>query len=504
MFYERDKSDIAELGISLENIKQQYHTFKTGFPDLRVIRHASIKDGISRFSIKESVFYKTFLKNKIKEGISISKFVPASGAGSRMFEFLFRFLTESNSSIDTVDIDDFPGLRMFFENIKRFAFYEKLKNTYSSIHHKDINPQSVEDYVKIIKVLLLKDGGLGYGYFPKGLIPFYKYEMREITPIEDHLIEGANYATDARGVSKIIFTVSPNHLNSFRSSIDSLRNYYEPIFKIKYDITFSTQKESTNTICVDEKDMILRDPEGRIVFRPSGHGALLENLNDIDSDIIYIKNIDNLPRNSAKLISFKWKKILGGLLLFLQEKAHYYLNALDSHSVSDDIIDDIANFLEKKLYVQINKESLSYDDRKDLFRKKLNRPIRVCGMIKQSKQVGGGPFWVEHEDGSSSLQILEDPQIVNVNKKITKQSSYFNPVDIVCGIKDYKKKPFNLKYYRNSSMGFIVKKSKDGIPLRALELPGLWNGSMYDWNTVFVEVPEETFNPTKTISDLIQ
>ena len=283
---------------------------------------------------------------------------------------------------------------------------------------------------------------------------------------------------------------------------------YEKLFNVKYNVTFSLQKSSTDTIAVDENYLPFRTQSGSILFRPGGHGALIENLNELDGDIVFIKNIDNVVQDNYKGDIVTYKQLLAGTLVQVQQKIFNYLELLDNGILNNVQIGEIISFLEDVLCIKNPNINLLDGDALLLYlRKKLNRPIRVCGMVKNVGEPGGGPFWAYNNDGTISLQILESSQIDKHNKSYIQMFSsgtYFNPVDIVCGIKDYKGKRFNLIDYVDPNTGFISSKSKDGRSLKALELPGLWNGAMSDWNTMFVEVPLTTFNPVKTVNDLLK
>jgi hypothetical protein len=353
---------------------------------------------------------------------------------------------------------------------------------------------------------LIGEKGLNYGNLPKGLIKFHKYGKIARTPVEEHMVEGADYAKYQDGKINIHFTVSPEHDEKFRSHVERMTSCYENHLDGQYYLSYSEQNPATDTVAVDHDNQPFRTSDGSILFRPAGHGALLENLNELDADIIFIKNIDNVVPDRLKEPTALYKKVIGGVLLHYQQKIFSYLSLFEKEEeLSPSLMEEIDEFLEKEIGVE--KSEGSEMDAKEYYIKKLNRPIRVCGMVKNEGEPGGGPFWARSQDGTVSLQIAESAQVDMNNeeqKKILNSSTHFNPVDLVIGTRDYKGHKFDLKKFVDPMTGFISKKSQEGRELKALELPGLWNGSMSDWNTFFVEVPIETFNPVKIINDLLR
>ena len=356
---------------------------------------------------------------------------------------------------------------------------------------------------------LLNPEGLNFGQLPKGLLLFHLYADDTVrTPLEEHLVEGALYAQDEDKNVHVHFTVSPEHRELFMAKVASVVARYEAEFGVKYDITFSEQKASTDTIAADKDNNPFRDTDGSLVFRPGGHGALIENLNDLDADVVFIKNIDNVVPDRLKDDTVTYKKLLAGVLVSLQAQAFAYLRRLDEGSCTDEELQEMVDFLQNKLCCQHPAiETLKGDILVTYLKKKLNRPMRVCGMVQNVGEPGGGPFLAYNADGTVSLQILESSQIDMdnpVKKAMFLEGTHFNPVDLVCAIKDYKGEKFDLPTFVDKSTGFISSKSTGGRSLKALELPGLWNGAMSDWNTIFVEVPLTTFNPVKTVNDLLR
>ncbi|RFS16386.1 DUF4301 family protein [Emticicia sp. C21] len=488
MFIEKDLDKIKVRGANLETIQQQIENFKKGFPYLNVIKAATIGDGIIALSDSQAGKYAKYFDSRAPK-LKLLKFVPASGAATRMFKSLF-------SAKDEGKLD--KSVNEFLERLKDFAFYDTLV--------KAIGAES-GDYQTVLEYLLT-DKGLDYGSLPKGLLHFHKYGKTARTPVEEHLVEGAKYA-NSNGKVKLHFTVSPEHRKKFKTLIDSVLPKYEAKYKVKYSISFSEQKPSTDTIAVNMDNTPFRTGSEDLLFRPAGHGALLENLNEQEADIIFIKNVDNVVPDRLKSKTILYKKALAGLLLDYQEKIFSYLKKLYSEEVDEKLLKEILNFLETKLCTLPPEGfgSYSVDAKMDYCKRKLNRPIRLCGMVKNVGEPGGGPFWAKDPDSSVSLQVVESAQIDLGNaqqKEIFDKATHFNPVDLICSVKDYKGNKFNLLNYRDPQTGFITQKSQSGKDLKAQELPGLWNGAMSDWNTLFVEVPLITFNPVKTVNDLLR
>jgi hypothetical protein len=336
---------------------------------------------------------------------------------------------------------------------------------------------------------------------------FHSYPEGNRTPAGEHLTEGTYYAKDQNGNVNVHFTVSEEHKPLFKALIAARQSAYGQKLGAKFHTSFSVQKPSTDTIAVDMNNQPFREDDGTLLFRPGGHGALIENLNDIDSDVIFIKNIDNVVPDRLKEGEAHYKNLLAGVLAEMQQRAFYYLEKLDSENVTSEDLTKMLAFTENELCISHSETFSSDDELKTYLRTKLNRPFRVCGMVKNVGEPGGGPFIVKNPDGTTSPQILESSQIDTNDEKAMnafKNGSHFNPVDLVCGVKNYKGEKFDLTKFIDKNTGFISCKSKGGKALKALELPGLWNGAMSDWNTIFVEVPVSTFNPVKTVNDLLR
>ncbi|WP_460545871.1 DUF4301 family protein, partial [Echinicola sediminis] len=460
-----------------------------------------IGNGITTLSAQEIEGFLESYGQKTAEK-EIVKFVPASGAATRMFRDLFSYLESDDQSITK-----HPFVQKFISNLKSFAFFKDLSEVLSEAGMDIEDLLRKEDYPTII-TYLLQDKGLGYGNLPKGLLKFHRYDEGCRTPVYEHFIEGIQYSLGKNNTVRLHFTVSPEHQDKFADKVDYLITVLKERFQVNFEVGFSQQKKSTDTIAVNLDNTPFTLENGEFLFRPAGHGALLENLNEIDADIIFIKNIDNVVPDHLKETTRRYKIAIGSLLLDVQTEVFYLLAQLESSS-DTQLIHKAVALLENKLGFKVPADfgELSIEDQTKYLYSKLNRPIRVCGMVENTGEPGGGPFWVKEKDGALSLQIGETAQLDMNNPEhvnILKNSSHFNPTDLVCGVKNFKGEKFDLLEFRDPDTGFITAKSQNGKELKAQELPGLWNGSMAGWNTIFVEVPLETFNPVKTINDLLR
>ncbi len=495
MLSEKDLKQIAQRGITAEQIETQLKEFETGFPFLKLEAAAAVGNGIVAPNTDERKTYVKAWEDYKAAGKRIVKFVPASGAASRMFKNMFAFV-DADYNVPTTDFE-----KKYFNEIENFAFYEALDAVCQKNEGKGIKALMAEGNYKAVAANMLRPEGLNYGQLPKGMLLFHKYPEGARTPMEEHLVEGALYAA-SNGEAHVHFTVSHDHLEFFKAKVAEKADGFAQKYGIKYDITFSEQKPSTDTVAANPDNTPFREADGSLLFRPGGHGALIENLNEIEADVIFIKNIDNVVPDRLKPETVEWKQVIAGVLVTLQKQAFDYLRQLDNNP-SDAQIAQIAQFVEK--YLCINPKNNKVDA--EYLRRKLNRPMRVCGVVKNVGEPGGGPFLTYNQDGTVSLQILESSQIDTNNAEYIKmftQGTHFNPVDLVCAVKDYKGNAFNLPDFVDKATGFISSKSKSGKELKALELPGLWNGAMSDWSTIFVEVPLCTFNPVKTVNDLLR
>ncbi len=501
MITPQDKELLKSKGISEEQIAEQLACFKKGFPYLKLSAAASVEKGILTPDTNEQKEYLDAWEGYRQTDKVVVKFVPASGAASRMFKNLFEFLG-ADYNVPQTSFE-----KMFFEKIEDFAFYDDLNMACRKTVGEDVPALLASGNYKAIVAALLEAAGLNYGALPKGLLKFHKYEDGNRTPLEEHLVEGALYAANKNGKVNVHFTVSPEHRTLFRTLVDAKAMAYAQKYGVNYNVTFSEQKPSTDTIAVDMENNPFRDA-GKLLFRPGGHGALIENLNDLDADVIFIKNIDNVVPDRLKGDTVLYKKLIAGVLVTLQQRAFAYQRLLDSGRYTHEQILEVLQFLQKQLYCK-NPEIKDLEDAELVIylKEKLNRPMRVCGMVKNVGEPGGGPFLAYNSDGTVSLQILESSQIDMddpAKKEMFEKGTHFNPVDLVCAVRDYKGHKFDLVKYVDKATGFISYKSKNGKDLKALELPGLWNGAMSDWNTIFVEVPLSTFNPVKTVNDLLR
>ncbi len=473
MFTNQDLEQIATHGLSVEGVEKQIDSFKSGFPYLNIARAARVGDGILAMDSEAIESAVTRYNTQAKE-LSVVKFVPASGAATRMFKELFEFVNDDKRG---------KGIDTLLNNIEKFAFWGELKALLADdATEKDI-----------VSAIILK--GLEYGSKPKALVSFHNYADGARKAVEEHLVEGALYSA-ADGVARIHFTVSPEHLAGFETLIAEKRAKYEALYGVSYEISFSTQKSSTDTIAVNPDNTPFRTEGGELLFRPAGHGALIENIGEIDSDLIYVKTIDNVTTDALRGDTLKYKQTLAGVLLELQGRNFDYIKAIDAGNADAK---EVAEFIESDLMMKLPTEYTIED-----LRKILDRPIRVCGMVRNEGEPGGGPFWVANEDGSQSLQIAESSQISPEQISLMKEATHFNPVDLVCGVRNHKGEKFSLSDYVDPSTGFISEKSSGGRDLRAQELPGLWNGAMARWNTIFIEVPISTFSPVKVVQDLLR
>ena len=479
MLSEQHSQQIQARGIAVETFETQLENFKKGFPYLTIEAAATPAKGIKVLSEDEQQNYISIAENY--KG-NICKFVPASGAATRMFKDLF----EASDALKAGEkLKEGSPAAKFVENISLFPFFD---------------PQNILN-------LTLYPKAWNYGSMPKGLIQFHKYENENRTPFEEHLVEGALYAKDANGDVRMVVTVSVEHQQGFEELYAQVKEKYEKRFGCKYHVTFTNQQPSTDIVAVDMDNNPFTKDDGSLLFRPGGHGALLTNLNDIDADVLVIKNIDNVVKESLLDETIRWKKILVGKATQLQEKVFSYLKQMDEahDNISAELAAEIKTFLEDEFCVAI--PEMPAAELAKVLRTKLDRPVRVCGMVKNEGEPGGGPYVIMGTDGTTSLQILEAAQIDKNNPQAynaMQGATHFNPVDLVCAVKNYKGEKYNLLEHTDPQTGFISEKSFQGRALKAQELPGLWNGAMSDWNTQFVETPLITFNPVKTVLDLLR
>lgn len=499
-FTQQDIEFIINRGNSIEKLEQQLQFFKDGINKMNLVKSASKGDGIWVFDEAEKQEFISYF-DKHKNKYTIEKFVPASGAASRMFKFLSEFINEFNPETDSINSyinhKTSKDLSVFLVGLRNFPFYKSLKEKTIELYPNFNDFEKDQRDYLLIKTLLSKDH-FNFANKPKGILPFHRVNKINLSPIEEHIFESEFYRNPNQK-TKIHFTVSKEHQSEFEE-ITAQHDGFE--------ITFSYQQNATDTLAVNPDNSPFRLENGELFFRPGGHGALIENLNALKSDIIFIKNIDNVSHNHLNSI-MQYKKMLGGVLLQIQFQVFKFLNVLEKKDFTTVSLKEIIDFVQNKLQITLNEDFEQYqlDFQIRSLQKKLNKPIRVCGMVKNEGEPGGGPFWVKDENGKISLQIVETSQIDLTNEKqctIVANATHFNPVDLVCSIKNFKNEKFNLIDFVDENAGFIVEKTKNGKPIKAFELPGLWNGAMAKWITIFVEVPIFTFNPVKTVNDLLK
>lgn len=502
---ESDLQFLEQRGISKNKVLDQISTFKEGIPFVRLEKAAVVGDGISKFTSNEEKSLAAEF-DKASKTVSLLKFVPASGAASRMFKALFNFLDEFDASQESLksyfERTDDSTLQEFTEKLQQLPFYKTVQKRIAG------KASSKDEEVFLFVKELVSEEALNYGFYPKGLLPFHNYGNHSETPFEEHLKEGARYAKTG-SVAKLHFTISEQHNALFREEFNLVEERVSKLTNTTFDIGYSFQKPSTDTIAVDMDNKPFRNSDRSLLFRPGGHGALIENLNEQNADVIFIKNIDNVvvPKNADVVTASK--KVLASVLLQVQQKAFSFAELLNTTNSGVEELGEIKQFLEDKLNVRFSEQfsNHSINEQVGVLKDKINRPIRVCGMVKNEGEPGGGPFWINDKSGHTSLQVVESAQIDGSNENqmnIVSDATHFNPVDLVCGIKNYKGEKYDLLNFIDHEQGFITEKTKEGRKLKALELPGLWNGAMAFWNTIFVEVPLATFNPVKTVNDLLK
>ena len=495
----QDLEQLSQMGLSPEGVQLQIDNFKKGFPKSHLDAAATPDNGgIRCLSDKEIARYEKQYRALARDK-KILKFIPASGAATRMFKDLYSF-TATYFGVAKNFEKEFPEVKTFLENLRTFAFYNDLKDCMERAELDIDDYMRRGDYSTVIN-FLLKEQYLSYGSLPKALLKFHRYGAVQRTPLEEHIVEGALYARNSDNTVNLHFTISPEHRKAFLKKIAEVKHYYESTFGIKLKITFSEQKHYTDTIAVDEQNNPVRDENGRLTFRPGGHGALIENLNEQRADLIFVKNIDNVVPDWMKHTTVIYKQVLAGMLLELREKTFDALRTLDGKP-DKQTLSRLIRFAKEELNIMVP-EGCDVQTLHTL----LNRPMRICGMVKNLGEPGGGPFYTIDTKGRRSLQVVESAQ-VNHNdpqqEKIFQASTHFNPVDLVCSTKNYRSRYFDLRQYVDPQTGFISKKTKGALTVKSQELPGLWNGAMADWITLFVEVPIATFNPVKTVNDLLR
>ena len=508
-FNSSDCVQILNRKVTAETIEKQLHYFQNGIQKIQLVKPAILNEGVMSISLEEANYFQMLFDEK-KHSIKLKKFVPASGAASRMFKFLTQFINEFCPENDTlnnyINKNKARELQVFMAGLEKFPFYQSvLQQTQKNYQGSGVlNKENLLFY--FIKTMLTEPQ-FDFVNKPKGVLPFHVKNKKIVTPVEEHLHEALDYANSNQRVH-VHFTITKEHQSDFEQIIQEVVPTLESNYQVKFQVRFSYQNPQTDTLAVDMNKKPYRLPDGSLFFRPGGHGALIENLNSLNADFVFIKNIDNVSQNHADIQSL-YKKALGGILYATQVKVFEYLHQLDTDVHSKEDLDEIVEFAEQKLNIKMIPEFQFFAKEHKITHIKnlLNRPIRICGMVKNESEPGGGPFWVKDERGSMSLQIVESSQVDFDQKKQTKifkRASFFNPVDIVCGIRNYRGTNFDLHEFIDHNSGFIAEKTKNGDDILAYELPGLWNGAMAHWITIFVEVPVVTFNPVKTVNDLLK
>lgn len=496
-----DLETLSRKGKTPEALERELEMLRNGFPYLKLKSAATPGDGITVATPKiEEDSIALWDKYRLS-GKKIVKMVPASGAASRMFKDIFAFVNGKKDKPDT------EFMKTFFDRITEFAFFRRLNFCTLTLHGKSVLTLIDEKRYKDVAEALILSEGMNYGSLPKALLMFHKIMGSTRTPVEEHICEGALYTSDKDGNVNVHFTVSDDHLPLMQRKIEEVKALLESKYGVKLNVTMSVQKPSTDTVAVLPDQTPYRE-NGELFFRPGGHGALIENLNDIDADVVFLKNIDNVVPEPKIAATVRYKKILGGILVAAKSKTDRYCKLLADGKPTDEELEEMISFLRTNLCVTGDTfDTMSREEKIDYLFRKFNRPLRVAGMVRNENEPGGGPYLVYAPDGTTAPQILEPSQIDPKDKKamkMLKNSTHFNPVDLVCAIKDYKGNKFDLTKYVDPATGFISNKSREGVEILALELPGLWNGAMSDWNTIFIEVPSETFNPVKTVLDLLR
>ncbi len=504
-----DFVQIFNQGIKIDTVVNYLKVFNTGIPKAVLERPASLTDGIMPLSEEEAVYYANLFESK-KDRLKIQKFVPASGAASRMFKFLNEFVNEYKLGNETINAyinrKRCGAMPVFLIGIEKFPFHKTVLE-YTQVKYPEYKQWDKDTRFFYFVKSLLSSNHFDFASKPKAVLPFHQYGNYIATPIEEHLNESGSYAFSS-GISGLHFTISEEHQDSFDKIINDVKPKVEANTNVQIHVDYSYQHKTTDTLAVDLQNNPFRLDDGSLFFRPGGHGALIENLNQLFADVIFIKNIDNVIQNHIHIISL-YKKALAGILLEFQDRIFTFLKVLSTENIQKETIDEIVEFVKSKLQMVINADFQKYtrENKVRHLQEILNRPIRVCGMVKNEGEPGGGPFWVRDAKGNVSLQIVESSQVDMQNPaqaKILSSATHFNPVDLICGTKDYRGEKFDLREFIDNESGFIVEKNKNGKPIKAYELPGLWNGAMAKWITIFVEVPLITFNPVKTVNDLLK
>ncbi len=511
---ENDILQIKNIGISKETIKEQVNCFIKGFPKLNIEKPATINNGIVILNSESQEKYQNLFDN-YKDNFEIIKFVPASGMASRMFKDLYTFIEKFEETEkaykDFINGKRFSSVQLFLEQLEHFPFYELLKNKLEK-QGKNLDKMRVMRSFKAILKAILEKEGLNYGFLPKALLLFHTYSKDSKpsyrTSLQEHFIEAFEcFKGKKQKPIGLHFTISSEHESLFNEHLNKIIKCYKKIYRTNFQASYSFQNSSTDTVAVDESNVLFRTNNGQLFFRRGGHGALLQNLNKLKSDIVFVKNIDNISHENQQTLTYKWKKILGGLFIETQRNIFNLIVRLEKVESIDLLPIEKEITKNYNIILPLDYEKKTLNQKKKYLKNRLNRPIRVAGMVANTGQAGGGPFWIKDNKGLITLQIIESVQIDETDLEqvaLSKKATHFNPVDLVFGTKDYTGKKFDLLKFQDPNTGFISSKTINGKKIKALELPGLWNGSMANWITIFVEVPAKTFNPVKYVNDLLK
>lgn len=501
-----DVADLDARGISPETAAAQFRLYAQPPPPARLVRACTPGDGIRCLGEEQAHGYASRYDEQARS-LAVAKFIPASGAASRMFRALLaalespalRMRADFEASAAAGDADA-RAVVEFLTGLRRFAFYPALAAELSR-DGIEIDAAAVSNVPAVLSALL-EDGALSYASLPKGLLAFHGHGAHIRTAFEEHLAEAAAYARGAGDLCRLHFTVSSEHEGRFRGLLASVQARYEEHYGVRYEVEFSHQKPSTDTIAVDPQGRPFRSKNGRLLFRPAGHGALIENLGEVGAELLFVKNIDNVAAEALLPLTALWKRALAGVLLELRGEVFAHRRAIETGGSA--AVTAALEFLRKQFGFET--PEAAPHELATIAAGALDRPLRACGMVSSDSDPGGGPFWVADRSGGVSVQVVETSQVDRsdpAQKAILASARHFNPVDLVCVIRDWKGRPFDLSHFIDHQAVFIAEKSQDGRPLRSLERPGLWNGAMAGWNSVFVEVPAATFNPVKTVNDLL-
>lgn len=513
MFDERDSAQLEDAGISLEEARRQIRLLDRPPAAILLHRPCTVGDGIQVLDEEQRQAARHQHEDACRKG-RLLKVVPASGAASRMFQSLLAARAADGARTEDVRRAAAQGdanasaLLEFLAGLRKFAFFDQLRET---LVRRGRSVEELEAHGSFGEILdaLLGPHGLDYASRPKGLLEFHRYAAETRTAFEEHLVEATEYVRDATGRCRIHFTVSPEHRSGFTARLQRSRATYEKRYGVRFDVDFSLQKRSTDTLAVDEEGRPFRNADGSLLLRPGGHGALIVNLNDLHADLIHIQNIDNVVPDRLRPQTTQWKKILIGHLVGIQERSFALLEELHAHEAPPPhLLERSREFARDAFAIDVPAEvQRSSGLQRSFLADRLDRPLRVCGVVRNTGEPGGGPFWVRGKNGALTLQIVESAQVDAddaTQREVFASATHFNPVSLVCGLRNWRGESFDLREFVDPEAVFIARKSKDGRGLKALERPGLWNGAMAEWNTVFVEIPGINFTPVKTVNDLLR